>query len=308
MTPERQRELLSATPLGHWVASFGFDPDKHPKDAHGRWEARHAAGLTNGVYDPHTDYGESEFRPSLVVLPGKLPESLRQRAATWSKALTPDERDAVIDYTYHGYKPLNRAMRAAGGDASKVPDDFGYTSAKRTLRAMAAVLLTANAKVQSHDPPLTVWRSMGLTTEEIVPFVEAAEAAAANNALISMPVFSSATLNPSFAAQMSGPATAWTPERMKDPLLNGPKVKHTILLEIRSRTGMPMGPAGIGLAFENEVLQSPQAVYRVLGWKSVQFGSDKRRVLRLEEVVPATPSDTTKSSPAPEASSDKPGI
>ena len=100
-----------------------------------------------------------------------------------------------------------------------------------------------------------------------------------------MPVFGSTTLNPHKAVTSSTAAQS---------AIHKDRDRATVLLEITSRTGLLLGPGKFSdnpslEQEENEVLQRPTARYRVLGWKDVDFGGEKRRVLRLDEVPPGTP-------------------
>ncbi len=280
MTPERRQALLALTPLGHWVAAgFDWDSERHPKDERGRWTRSQA-------YSPTADYGDGADRPAREVHPEHLPESLRDAAVEWRAGLDGDERGAIEDYTASGFKGVNRALRATGGD----PTNAGvgqYAMPWRTVPQTIAGLLSATAKLPPHDPPLTCWRIMSLAPERMTAFVAAAEAAAATGDDFKMPVFGSATLNPAFAQEASANSAAGVGTNTIDPVLGTSTNKQTVLLEIRSRTGLPIGAAGLSsMIAENEVLQSPLAKYRVRGWKDVSFGVHKRRLIQLDELAP----------------------
>lgn len=292
LSPARRRHLLSLTPLGNWVAGFsGWDESKVTRD-HGRFAPGSGAPAPDSGYDdPQRDFGDAAERPDQEVLPSDLPPAFRARAKSWVAGLSTTEQDAVDDYVRDGYRHINRALRAADGDTETVGrDDSKLGGMFLDVGTATRGLLSAAAKLPPHDPPVTCWRVMSLTTARMAAFVAAAGAAAQTGGTFQMPVFGSATLNPDYARTASRAAGSDLsigpdPGAAVGAPVGSPHAKQTVLLEIRSRTGMPLGAGGVGAAgFENEVLQSPLSAYRVRGWKDVSFGSDRRRVLQLDEL------------------------
>ncbi len=302
MTPARRRALLALTPLGNWVAAqFDFDETKVHRD-HGRFAPGDGAGPTDtgpapepaaadwkpgDKYRPDANYGDGVDRPSVGVYPEALPADLKKRTRGWEENMSSAQRWAFQAYTSNVYTPINRALREAGGDPAKVPE----TGVRRadamsmTVKECIDRMTEAADKAPTHPVPLTAWRKMDLTFARMNEFRAAATVAAATGGTVRFPVFSSATLNPEYAANVSGGITDETEGKPSAVTGIVPK-KTSILLEIRSRTGMVINGFS-GHAEENEILQSPKAEYRVLGWKDVKFGKKVRRVLRLEEVAKA---------------------
>jgi hypothetical protein len=257
------------------AATF-YNPDQ-PRGEHGRWSAGQS-------FDPRQSFGDADVRPRHPLLADQLPAEIKDQAAAWAASLTANERDAIGSYVYFGYKDMNRAMADTDGDPRKVPDLGYYGDPGRRLHLLADA-------ADKHPPlahPLTGWRVMALRPSRMSEFVAAAEAAHATGGELRMPVFGSTTLNPDKAVASSSPV---------ENAIRKDNERDSVLLEITSRTGLLLGPAKFSNnprleQEENEVLQRPGARYRVLGWKDVSFGSEKRRVLRLEEVPPGTPSVT----------------
>ncbi len=277
--------LLPPERMGPVAGPAAFYHPDQVRDDHGRW--------AGGDFDPRQSFGDSANRPSRELVADDLPEPVRAQATAWAAKLTPDERGALQSYVYFGYQEMNRAMAAAGGDPRKVPNYGYFGDPGRRLHLLA----DAADKHPPLETPLTGWRFMASKPERMAAFVAAADAAAATGGELTMPVFGSTTLNPEKAVASS---TAVNVAIQKD------RERDTVLLEITSRTGLLLGPAGFSdnpalEQEENEVLQRPTARYRVLGWKDVNFGSEKRRVLRLDEIPPETPRPTPVEPPTPAA-------
>ncbi len=304
-------------PEGHWTTISGnrihitgdgeIDAGGHPALRKVLDEKASIPSKLTG--DPRHDYGDSFRRPAFERRAEHMPKALRERTRAWGDALSPETRTSIKSYMGYGYKPINRALRDSGGRIDALsdevavpgPDGYSYKDPPKGLswRKVAENLQEA---FRSHGPlrePLTSWRAMSLTPERMTAFLDAADAAQATGGEITFPVFGSATLNPEHAEDMTHAHEGYTtPVRPGvqgvSETRGGPASKHRVLLEIRSKTGMYIGglpDMEIYSKYENELLQSPAARYRVKGWREVMFGDEDRRVLQLEEVDPPAPSD-----------------
>ena len=156
---------------------FAFDPDKHPRDAH-------------GLFLP-ADGGVVER----LKARGGVPAHLDRASADWAGELTAGQRNAVEEYTDDAYSAVNPALRDS-------PDGAGLSrEVKKFVRHL-------DAAIRAFPPfaePVTSWRGLDISKPEKAAKIDAAfNAALATGEPVTLSGFSSADLDPARAAGRSG--------------------------------------------------------------------------------------------------------
>lgn len=303
MTEQAARLLLVSAPVSDgspplpppvgWVgnaAAFGlgglWEALMHPRGARG-WFARKEEPVPDLVPDNIlTDTSEeakaAAVMPRCEVLRADLPEAVRSIGAVWARRLTGAEVEDVTSYTRSAYRDVNPALRDADGDPSRVPPGMA--------KDIIGGLLSAAAKVEKFPEPVMCWRVLNLEDAKMARFLAVAARAASRRDTISMPVFSSTSMNPAYVCSRT---RAGDDGKHSGATEGGSDGRQKIILEITTRTGLPVGATHMSpFDEENELILTPGTKFRVKGIKTVRLKTggtedeDKgfRRVLQLEAV------------------------
>jgi hypothetical protein len=218
--------------------AFRFDPAQ-PRDAAGRFAPTAADRAANPHYRP---YSPDDVR---AAPGGAVPGGLAEAAAAWQAGLTPDQDEIVRAYTEAGNVVVNRALRADPDRLSGVPPHLLETVGRLDAAVRA---------FPRFDPPLTSWRGLDLPTAASLEVIEdGLRAAHAAGAVVSLPGFTSSSLDPAVAQVMS----------------------RGVVLEIRSPRG----------AYLEGLTRKPRE-YEIL-----HTHNDRFRVVDVQERVPVKGSD-----------------
>jgi hypothetical protein len=172
-------------------------------------------------------------------------DAMKKDAEAKIGTLSKDEHSAVRSYTGSGYLALNREMR-------KCPPNFECLSGH--LKSMMDNVQSALDKAGPLPEPVFVKRGITVDSDTVEKLLKGADECKATGEYFPMPCFSSTSVEKGFSGNFR--------------------------FQILARTGLYVEPM-TAVTGEYEVLQSPKAKYKVIGWKK----QGKTAILQLEEVI-----------------------
>jgi hypothetical protein len=203
------------------------------------------AELKHGLF---TRYKDDEARTGLTYQ--QLPASFRSHMEKVQKSLSPPETAAVKQYTGSHYSTLNTAAR-------KCPQTLDCLGKYKADMDHVEKAIAAAGKM---DPPITVWRKISISGNDLKHLLEVCEYAAESGKTFRMPGIKSCSTSTS----------GWS---------------GNLTFEIRAKTGLSVQKISSHKS-EQEFIQGHNTGYRVKGIKEVPFSGmgGKQRIIQLEEI------------------------